>query len=1124
MQGYTTDPLSRPWKIALHFYSFQDGLLTIYRDQKPIKSMKKNKTLISLILAFMKFSGFQLFLTFLFCGVAFASPTDSNGQSVLEEVVAMDVQDKKIKDVLFSIEKSVKIKFTYNPQSIAVNKKVSIYSRDKKLSDILSSIFSPMNVTFEVVGDYIVLKKAITVSDISPAGSTVPVALTVSGTVSDEFGNPLPGVNVLVKQTTNGTTTDADGKYSISVAAGTETLVFSFIGYELQEVAIDNRSSIDVSMLPDIASLEEVVVIGYGTAEKKEITSSVASIDAKDFNKGNVYDAAQFLQGKVAGLSIVKPGADPNAGYNIRLRGLSTFGANSSPLIIIDGVLGGSLQTLDPNEIESMDVLKDGSAAAIYGTRGSSGVIIITTKRGKRDLSGIEYNSFVSFEQLAKTVEIAGPERFVKEGGPDLGSKTDWVDAVTRTGLSQTHNFAFYGSSGQSNYRLSMNYREVEGIAIGSGFDQLNTRLNLNHSALEGRLNLSSTLGVTIRNATFVPYEVMRFALISNPTAPIYLNGDPAQGYLEPNTTEFHNPVAIMNETTDDGKYKTFLTTLKADYEIFDGLTASGFYSMQYESDVRSQYFSSKMRFAGSAGLKGRATKFTEDRTTQLFELTGSYKKSFDKLNFNVVAGYSYQKFLVENFSAFNTGFITDDLSYNNLGLGLGLNSDNASLRGFGSGKSESLLASFFGRAMFNYDDTYFFTAAYRREGSSRFGGNNRWGNFYSLSGGVDISKFFDSPFSMLKLRAGYGLTGNLPVPFYSYLSRLNGTGVTTFNDGSTDRLIRLFNYVSNENPDLKWEQKAELDFGIDFAGFNSRLFGSIDYYIRNSRDILFNQPVSQPPNFFGFTLLNLGELESKGLEIVANYNVINKNEFSWTTGLTFARNRTKIIELNEDSQVFFGGNLGPPGLNGTLPIKAQVGKELGLIIAPKYLGLNEDGTPNIKPLGDENGDGVNGELFVDWPVVGNALPDFELSWNNNLSYKKFDMSFTMRGAFGHSLVNVNRAYYEVPQNSSNYNLVVTKYYRPNLAGSEQFYDYFVEDATYVKLDNLSVGYNLRFKNSPVKNLRVYASGQNLFVITDYTGVDPEVHYGVDPLYPGVEDRNSYFRSKTYTIGVNIGL
>ena len=303
----------------------------------------------------------------------------------------------------------------------------------------------------------------------------------------------------------------------------------------------------------------------------------------------------------------------------------------------------------------------------------------------------------------------------------------------------------------------------------------------------------------------------------------------------------------------------------------------------------------------------------------------------------DIVGGYSYQELDVENFNAFNTGFITDDLLYNNLAFGLGINSDNASLRGFGSAKNESLLVSFFGRAMFNYNDTYFLTAAYRREGSSRFGNNERWGDFYSISGGVDLSRMFDGPFDLLKLRAGYGLTGNLPVPFYSYLSRLNATGVTTFDDGSSERLIRLFNYVSNENPDLKWEQKGELNLGLDFAIFNSRLSGSVDFYQRTSTDILFNQPVSQPPNFYGFTLLNLGELESKGVEVVLNYAVFNKSDLNYTTGITFSHNKTEIVELNGESQVFFGGNLGPPGLNGTLPIRAQVGKELGLIQAPIY-------------------------------------------------------------------------------------------------------------------------------------------------------------------------------------------
>ena len=431
---------------------------------------------------------------------------------------------------------------------------------------------------------------------------------------------------------------------------------------------------------------------------------------------------------------------------------------------------------------------------------------------------------------------------------------------------------------------------------------------------------------------------------------------------------------------------------------------------------------------------------------------------------------------------------------------------------------------------MFNYNDTYFLTAAYRREGSSRFGNNERWGDFYSISGGVDLSRMFDGPFDLLKLRAGYGLTGNLPVPFYSYLSRLNATGVTTFDDGASERLIRLFNYVSNENPDLKWEQKGELNIGLDFAIFNSRLSGSVDFYQRTSTDILFNQPVSQPPNFYGFTLLNLGELESKGVEVVLNYAVFNKSDLNYTTGITFSHNKTKIVQLNGESQVFFGGNLGPPGLNGTLPIRAQVGKELGLIQAPIYEGLDENGVPKIIPLGDENGDGISGEVHVDWPIVGNALPDFELAWNNSLAYKNFDLQFTMRGAFGHSLVNVNRAYYEVPDNSTNYNLVVTKYYNPDRTGNELYNSYYVEKADYLSwitclLDTISNSRILHLNNCGFMSpARTCLSSLTIRVlIRKYDIVTPNPDVPPNPLYPGVEDRNSYFRSRTYTVGVNIG-
>lgn len=1088
--------------------------------------MKKRRMLRSLIWTIMRFSILQIVFMGVLSGALLAASDEAFSQTVLEEVVSLNAENKKIKNVLTEIEKSVDIKFTYNPQSIPLDQKISFNYQNQKLSVILDEIFSPLDIDFLLAGDYIILRKQQQqgLNGSVPGSNMTQLAFTVSGTVTDESGTGLPGVNVLVKGTTIGTTTDSEGKYTIALAEGTETLVFSFIGYAIQEIPVNNQSVINVVLQADVTSLNEVVVIGYGTAEKKQITSSVASVSAKDFNKGNVYNPAQFLQGKVAGLSIVRPGADPNAGYAIRLRGLSTFGANSQPLIVIDGVLGGSLQLIDPNDIESIDVLKDGSAAAIYGTQGSSGVIIVTTKKSKQGKGGIDYDSYVSMEQIAKSVDIATPGEFVELGGTDMGYKTDWLDLVTRKGYSQSHSLAFYGGAGQSNYRLSMNYRNVEGVARKSGFDQINTRLSLNHSALDGKLTLSSNMTVNLRKAQFIPYEAMRFALISNPTAPVYVDNDPSKGYLEPNSTEFHNPVAIVNETTDDGNFKTMLANIRAEYELFEGFKASVFYSLQYENDMRSQYYSSKMRFLGSSGFSGRATKFAEDRNSQLFELTGTFRRKFGDLDVNVVGGYAYQKFVFENFNAFNTGFITDDVLYNNLSLGTNLYSDNSNLRGFDSNKGEWLLASFFARTIIDYKSTYFFNAAYRLEGSSKFGANNRWGNFYSFGGGVDFSKLFSSPFDLLKLRAGYGVTGNLPDRNYGYKTLLNEVGYLTFNDGISENLIRLIGYTGNSNPDLKWEQKSELDVGLDFAAMDNRLTGSIDFYSRVSKDILLSQSVSQPPNLAPNTYLNFGQLTSKGIEAVVNYAVVTKGDWRVTTGVTYSSNKTRIDALNQLTSIRHGGNLGPPGLNNIVPIRAKVGEELGLIVAPMFVGLNEDGTRNILVTEDLDGNGVI-ETPNDWPVVGKGLPDFELAWNNSLTYKNFDLSFTLRGAFGHSLVNVNRAYYEVPDNINNYNLVVTKYFLPDMVGSEQWSSYYVEKADFVKLDNMALGYNFHVNNSVFRKLRLYVSGQNLFVITDYTGVDPEVHYtyGGDPLFPGVEDRNSYFRSKTYTVGLNVG-
>lgn len=942
----------------------------------------------------------------------------------------------------------------------------------------------------------------------------------ISGTItSDTEGIPLVGTNIIEKGTSNGTQSDFDGNYSIEVAEGT-VLIFSYIGYDSKEIVVGADDVLNVSLDPNAATLDEITItsIGYGQIEKREITSAVVGVSEKKFNKGNVNDPAQLLQGKVAGLSISRPGGDPNAGFNVRLRGLSTFGANSQPLIVIDGVLGGSLQLVDPNDIESMEVLKDGSAAAIYGTRGASGVIIVTTKKAKGEMSSIEYNGYMAFEEVAKFVPNSTPEQFVEAGGVDNGYQTDWLDLLTETGVSHVHNLSIANSSKNGSYRASINYRDIEGVGIGNGFDQINARVGINQNFFEDRLKIAVNLGITKRNAQFIPYESMRFAIIADPTAPIYNDNDPANGYWEPNTPEYHNPYAIANEVTDDGIFKTMLGSLRADYEIIDGLKVGVFYSMQHESDLRSQYFSSKTRFSSAAGQKGRANKFSEDRDNELFELTGNYQKYFGDLKVDFLLGYSWQEFMFENFSAFNTNFITDDLLYNSLELGLGTAEGSDAAAGMFSQKEESRLISYFGRVMLNYQDAFFLSATLRREGSSKFGPNNRWGNFYSISGGVDFAKAFDTPFDALKLRLGYGVTGNLPNQNYEYRTRLSRGSRVYFNN---DRYLQGVTFVSNPNPDLKWEEKAETNIGVDFAVFNSRLRGSVDYYIRNTSDVLQSVAVPVPPNFYPNTLLNIGELKSSGLEIALGGSVVENNDFIYNTDLTFSTFNTELVRFDGERDQIFLGNLGPPGLNGINVIRVAEGEQIGDIMAPIFEGLDEEGRRIIT---DQNGDGTITQED-DAVKVGNGLPDFEIGWSNRLSFRNWDLNLTFRGAFGHSLVNINRAYYESPAASNNYNPVRTKYYLPELTEGESWNSYYVEDADFFKLDNATLGYNFNIKDeSPLKSFRLYATGQNLFVITDYTGVDPEVHYSYgSPLAPGVDDRNSYFRTRTWTIGLSIG-
>lgn len=951
----------------------------------------------------------------------------------------------------------------------------------------------------------------------------------VTGKVtSGDDGSPIPGVNILEKGTTNGTVTDVDGNFRIS-AGSSATLVFSFVGYQTQEVAVASQTSVNVTLQSDVTSLSEVVVVGYGSQEKKEITGSVVSLDTKDFNRGNINDPNQLLQGKVAGLSVYNKGGDPNSGATVRLRGISTVGSNASPLVVVDGVLGADLANVDPNDIESINVLKDGSAAAIYGSRGSSGVILVTTKRGsKKGGLGVTYNTYVSAASVFKEIPVMTPTEYVAAGGNDLGARTNWQDLVTRTGISNVHNIALSGGNENTTFRLSTNIRDINGVLKKSGFDQINSRANLTHTALNNRLKIDVNLSVTNKKYNKSFNEALRYAALYNPTAPVrFANGDFYQAILFDN----FNPVAILDQNSNTGESMNLNYGAKVDYSITKDLTITGNYGQQYTTDNSDEYYSSKSLFRG-LNRNGLSRKNSYQKKFTLLEGYATYSKSLDKLNLDLTAGYSYQEDQDQNLFVELGNFPTDILGGNALENSGDRISGLAARTNISSDKSpRNKIIAGFARLSLTFDNAIYFNASVRREGSTKLGKDNQWGTFPSLGLGVDLNKYLQlDNVSLLKFRAGYGITGSLPpASGYAqdeYTYSLNGGGsVTKTRDG---------------NPDLKWEEKAELNGGVDFGILGGKLTGAIDVYTRTINDFIQLQNVPAGQGAAGQQYKNSGKLKTNGFELNLNYNSVQFGAVTWTPGIVLSHYKSTLEEYVTDARML--GELGAPGQNGTFMVKAAVGETVGQIWGPVFDGVEGTGAPRFKDL---DGDGkvdanpANALISGDFKKLGNGLPTVETGWRNQLNYKNWDLNIFFRGAFGHSLVNNFRAFYEPidPGAINSYNRVKTDKAVAGLT-SAQYSSLYVEKADFVKLDNVTLGYNFKLSGA-VKSIRVYATGQNLFQITKYTGIDPEPvlqdNGGSDNggfvnmnnpqiLAPGIDRRNNYFTAKTFTFGVNIGL
>ncbi|MCI5664561.1 MAG: TonB-dependent receptor [Mediterranea sp.] len=967
----------------------------------------------------------------------------------------------------------------------------------------------------------------------------VQQAVTIKGIVKDKTGEPIIGANVLEKGTTNGVITGIDGDFTLNVKNSQSVLVISFIGYKTQEITVGNNRNLNVTLADDTELLDEVVVIGYGTQKKGDVTSAVASVKSEDFIKGAVGDAAELVKGKVAGLNITKGSGDPNASSTIRLRGVISLEGSATPLILVDGI-EGSLTTVPPEDIASIDVLKDASAAAIYGTRGANGVILITTKSGKRDEKAqATYSGYVSLSNFSNRLDFMTADQ-VRQGltsFTDRGYDTDWLEAVTRTAFTHNHDFQISGGSKTTTYSGSVSYKKAEGVIIDTFNEELKMNFDVSHYMLNDilKVHLNMVKGTHKNSAIGLSEDdgdagIYLQALMRNPTEPIY--NEDGTFYENFGINYYYNPVGMIKEKS--GEYKGEWTRMTGDItvepikgwqtKLMLATRRSNYHDQGYYS---SEYYSQKSQYR-----TGYAYQSYDGSRTDELELTSRYSKTWqNKHRFEAMLGYSHQNNVNEGFSGNNYNFANDFFQYNNLGMGTALKEGKAGLSSY---KNENTLIGFFGRISYGYDNRYNILVSMRREGSSKFGDNHKWGSFPSVSLGWNVmnEKFMESTrdwLSNLKLRAGFGITGVIPGDSYQSLTRYNLGSSYYYEDGEWKQSLVV---ASNPNPDLKWETSKEWNFGVDFGFFDDRLTGSIDVYRKNTSDMLWWYDVPTPPNLYGRTLANVGEMRNQGIEVLVSGIPVRTKDFEWTTTITASHNANKLLSLSNDlyetANQHDEGGLGQPISLATH--RLEVGKAIGQYYGLKSVGVSENGlwmvenkvTGEVVELQD---DMLTNDDYKHY--LGTGLPKVYMGWANTFRYKNFDLSMQFTGQFGFKVLNEARAFWE--NNSITFNRLQSVLDAPyggqyTLASNQKqtFVSYYLENGDFVKLTNLTFGYNVPLKeNHWIKSARAYVSGENLFTITGYSGLNPELD-NANATAAGIERRSKYPATRSFTFGLNL--
>lgn len=950
--------------------------------------------------------------------------------------------------------------------------------------------------------------------------------INIKGTVTDaSTGNPIVGAFVFVTGDSIGASTDVYGNYFINGIDADSELVASFLGYKDAKVSVDGRSIIDFSLVEDFNYLDEVVVIGYGTLDKKELTSAIAHVSSNEFLKTAGSDPSMMIQGKVAGVSIENTGTgDPNNQASIQIRGISSRNAGLGPLIVIDGVAGGNLTNINPNDIESIDILKDGAASAIYGTRGSNGVVLVNTKKGSKDGSfHVTYDFITSVNVMKDEIEMLSADEFreykVNQGmAEDFGGNVDWMREISRMGFSQQHTISLSGGNATNNYRVSADFRDADGIDKRSSRREYGARASVSHNSKNGLLTFTANIAPRLVKSTSADWHVFQWAMEANPTTPIYAPKDPTRYFDFTGQRADKNPIEIINTETDDHEYKLLDWDATAKLNILPCLSSQVTYSDQYIGSVGGYFIPS----TNNKTKMSEASRSYDQTVMNAIDWVTNFDKSFGSHRLRAMAGYSWQRIEYSGFSASNKQFANDGTTYNSLGTGEWGNEEGQD--GTSSYKNDSKLIAFFGRINYDYKSKYILTASLRYEGSSKFGANHKWGYFPAFSAGWRISqenfmKECSTWVDDLKLRADFGITGNQDFGSYKSLNTMTGFG-QYYYQGS---FFTVWGASQNVNPDLRWEKGINWNIGVDFAFFGNRLSGSINYFNRTQKDLLGDYNVSIPPYLYSTTFVNVGTMKNSGVEVELKGTVIDSKDFTFQTTLVGSTMDNRFVSFSNpdyEGQKFYY----VAGTEDPFPFhylqRIEEGERIGNFYMYKYAGINNAGEWVIY---DKNGEYKSGRNATDedMQVVGNGLPKVTASWSNYFRYKNFDLNVYFRGAFGFDIFNTHEFYYGMPGMTSNVMKIAFEK-NANIKENPLVCDYFIEKGDYLKLDMVTFGYTLNLENKYFDNIRFSITGKNLATITGFSGVDPST-YNVNGLTPGASgSRNFYPTCRQFMASIQV--